>query len=52
MVLSGDLEGGFLRVEIISDCCYEKAEEYHEMLWITFIITRPTFEPSKNSWRR
>ena len=34
MVLSGDLKGGFLRVEIISDC-YEKAEEYHEILWIT-----------------
>jgi len=35
MFLSGDLEGGFLRVEIISDCYYEKAEEYHEILWIT-----------------
>jgi hypothetical protein len=51
MVLSGDLEGGFLRVDIISDCCYEKAEEYQEILWIT-LITRPSFEPSKNWWKR
>jgi len=35
MALSGDLEGGYLRVRIISDCRYEKAEEYHEVLWIT-----------------
>ena len=29
--MSGDLEGGFLRLEIISDSSSEEAEEYHEM---------------------